>query len=52
MMSVKWMMSGAEGILKIYPGAPHGFTYAPIGKTCTTKACLDNIATFLNERSA
>lgn len=27
MMSAKWAMSGAESILKIYPGAPHGFTF-------------------------
>lgn len=25
MMATKWQMSGGEGILKIFPGAPHGF---------------------------
>ena len=25
MMSTKWLMAGGEAILKIYPGAPHGF---------------------------
>lgn len=29
MMSAKWMMAGGEGIVKIYPGAPHGFIGFP-----------------------
>ncbi|KAI9786671.1 MAG: hypothetical protein M1839_006222 [Geoglossum umbratile] len=29
LMSVKWMAAGSEAILKIYPGAPHGFTIFP-----------------------
>ncbi|KAF1808442.1 hypothetical protein P152DRAFT_405501 [Eremomyces bilateralis CBS 781.70] len=29
MMSAKWMMAGAEGIVKIFPGAPHGFIAFP-----------------------
>jgi len=24
-MSTKWLMAGGEAIIKIYPGAPHGF---------------------------
>lgn len=24
-MATKWLMAGGEAILKIYPGAPHGF---------------------------
>ena len=26
LMSMKWMITGSEAIVKIYPGAPHGFT--------------------------
>ncbi|KAF9893945.1 hypothetical protein FE257_008916 [Aspergillus nanangensis] len=29
MMSVKWSVAGGEGIVKIYPGAAHGFTGMP-----------------------
>jgi hypothetical protein len=29
-MATKWMMSGGEAIIKIYPGACHGFiSFAP-----------------------
>ncbi|EME43335.1 hypothetical protein DOTSEDRAFT_80769 [Dothistroma septosporum NZE10] len=52
MMSAKWAMSGAESILKIYPGAPHGFSFFPVGGTETTEAGLSDIAMFMNERIA
>lgn len=26
MMSLKWMSSGSEAVVKLYPGSPHGFT--------------------------
>ncbi|ROW01899.1 hypothetical protein VMCG_05554 [Cytospora schulzeri] len=26
MMSTKWMASGSEAVVKLYPGSPHGFT--------------------------
>jgi len=29
LMAAKWQMNGNEGILKIYPGAPHGFVFFP-----------------------
>lgn len=29
LMSVKWMATGSESVVKIYPGAPHGFTALP-----------------------
>jgi acetyl esterase/lipase len=28
-MSTKWMIAGGEAVLKIYPGAPHGFVVVP-----------------------
>lgn len=50
MMSAKWQMSGAEAILKIYAGAPHGFSFFPIGGTETTEEGLKDICEFMNER--
>lgn len=29
LMGMKWMITGSEAIVKIYPGAPHGFTHFP-----------------------
>jgi acetyl esterase/lipase len=29
LMSMKWMIAGGEAVVKIYPGAPHGFTTFP-----------------------
>ncbi|EFR01374.1 alpha/beta hydrolase fold-3 domain-containing protein [Nannizzia gypsea CBS 118893] len=30
LMSMKWMAAGGEAILKVYPGAPHGFNVLPV----------------------
>lgn len=30
MMSVKWQMAGGDTVVKIYPGAPHGFNSFPV----------------------
>lgn len=30
MMSVKWQMAGGDTVVKIYPGAPHGFNSFPL----------------------
>lgn len=49
-MSAKWSMAGAESILKIYPGAPHGFVFFPPGGTEETQKGLDDITTYINER--
>lgn len=29
LMGMKWMMTGSEAVVKIYPGEPHGFTLFP-----------------------
>lgn len=29
LMSVKWMMTGSEAVVKVFPGLPHGFTSMP-----------------------
>lgn len=49
-MSAKWSMAGAESILKIYPGAPHGFVFFPPGRTEETQKGLDDITMYMNER--
>ncbi|KXT02255.1 hypothetical protein AC578_5059 [Pseudocercospora eumusae] len=49
-MSAKWAASGADSILKIYPGAPHGFSFFPVGGTEQTDICLRDIGMFMNER--
>ncbi|KAI5364774.1 Putative alpha/beta hydrolase-3 [Septoria linicola] len=51
-MSSKWAMSGAESILKIYPGAPHGFSFFPVGGTEQTEECLRDIGIFMNDKLA
>lgn len=43
-------MSGAEAILKIYPGAPHGFVFFPPGGTEQTQKGLDDITAFITEK--
>ncbi|KAK8169860.1 Alpha/Beta hydrolase protein [Phyllosticta citrichinensis] len=36
MMAAKWQMSGNEAVLKLYPGAPHGFTFYPYSDAATS----------------
>ncbi|KAF2719851.1 alpha/beta-hydrolase [Polychaeton citri CBS 116435] len=50
LMSTKWSLSGAESVLKFYPGAPHGFTFFPIGGTEQTLLALEDIITFVSEK--
>lgn len=51
MMGSKWAMSGAESIVKIYPGAPHGFVFFPPGGCEGTTEALHDIRTFLTEHA-
>ena len=50
LMSAKWSMAGAESILKIYPGAPHGFVFFPPGGTEETQKALGDIVMYMSER--
>ncbi|KAK4977362.1 hypothetical protein LTR28_007210 [Elasticomyces elasticus] len=50
MMSAKWAMSGAETVVKIYPGAPHGFIFFPPGGTETTEEGLKDVRVFITEK--
>jgi acetyl esterase/lipase len=49
LMSAKWQITGSEGILKIYPGEPHGFT-ALGGKAAADCVAVD--VQFVNEKLA
>lgn len=49
-MASKWQISGAETIAKIYPGAPHGFTFFPSESCEETVRALNDIKQYVNER--
>jgi len=51
MMSTKWMMAGAEAVVKIYPGAPHGFIVFPPDVLEAAKQGLADVKTFLEEKA-
>ena len=50
MMATKWLMAGGDAILKIYPGAPHGFI-GFIGLLDEAGQALQDTKTFLQEQS-
>jgi len=50
-MGSKWAMTGAEAMVKIYPGAPHGFVFFPPGQCDGTEEALSDIKTFLTEHT-
>lgn len=52
MMATKWSNAGHTAILKMYPGAPHGFTLFPpsVGPE-TVQEAYDDIKTFVRDRS-
>lgn len=47
MMATKWQMSGGKGILKIFPGAPHGFILFPPEMAESAKEGLAILGEFL-----
>ncbi|KAK6441622.1 hypothetical protein LTR95_002133 [Oleoguttula sp. CCFEE 5521] len=51
MFCTRWVMAGGEGVLKLYPGAPHGFNFFPLEGTEQTQIVLDDIATFVKDHS-
>ena len=48
LMSMKWMIAGGEAVVKIYPGAPHGFTVFPGIKVAEEAAAV--ATQFVNEK--
>ncbi|KKZ66166.1 hypothetical protein EMCG_01143 [[Emmonsia] crescens] len=49
-MSAKWQMAGGEAIVKIVPGAPHGFFDMPEGMYPGTEEVRKEMYQFLTER--
>lgn len=50
LMCAKWQMNGAEGILKVYPGAPHGFIQFPLDSYEAVKEGLNDVKTFILDK--
>ena len=49
-MAAKWQMAGAETVLKLYPGAPHGFVAYPPDQVPAAKECIDHVFEFLGPK--
>ncbi|PGH23388.1 hypothetical protein AJ80_02498 [Polytolypa hystricis UAMH7299] len=49
-MSAKWQMAGGEAIVKIVPGAPHGFIGFPPDSFQGVLEGLETVSTFLEEK--
>ncbi|KAL8721781.1 MAG: hypothetical protein Q9181_007636, partial [Wetmoreana brouardii] len=49
MMSVKWQMGGGKAVVKIFPGAPHGFTLFPQDKFPEAKESFEANCAFIRE---
>ena len=47
MMSAKWQMNGGKTVVRIFPGAPHGFTLFPQDKCPEAKEGLDANCDFI-----
>lgn len=46
-MGVKWQMAGAEAVVKIFPGGPHGFVMFPPDQAETAREGLEVIREYL-----
>lgn len=46
-MGVKWQIAGAEAIIKIFPGGPHGFVMFPQDQVESAKEGLELIKEYL-----
>lgn len=49
MMSARWQMSGGQAIVRLLPGAPHGFTLFPWDKCPEAKEAVEASCAFLRE---
>ena len=50
LMAAKWQLAGGEGILRLFPGAPHGFISFPHDKVPAAKECMDLTTEFLKSK--
>jgi acetyl esterase/lipase len=51
-MATKWLMTGGEAIVKIYPGAAHGFIAFPTSMLKESGEALQDTATYIRDRLA
>ena len=47
MMACRWLMHGGEAVVKIVPGAPHGYISIPPNEVPEAKEGLDTVIAFL-----
>ena len=50
LMTMKWIMAGGEGILKIVPGAPHAFVLFDKSKVSVAALGIGYMLEFLRDR--
>ena len=50
LMATRWQLAGGEALLKLYPGAPHGFILTPPEMSGSTREGLELIDHFLKAR--
>lgn len=50
MMSVRWQLNGGKASVRIFPGAPHGFTLFPHDMYPEAKQALDAIRAFITSQ--
>lgn len=50
MMGVRWQAAGAEGVVRVYPGAPHGFSLFPLDSTPSAKEGMEDTLEFILRR--
>ena len=51
-MATKWMITGGDAIIKIYPGACHGFTMFSRDLSPEAGKALDDAKTYIQQRMA
>ncbi|KAL8673689.1 MAG: hypothetical protein Q9168_001904 [Polycauliona sp. 1 TL-2023] len=49
MMAAKWQMHGGQTVVKVFPGAPHGFTFMPWDQCPEAKEGAEVNSTFIKE---
>lgn len=51
-MGTKWQMAGGEAVVKIYPGAPHGFIAFPADQLDAAREGMEDTLTFIRSKLA
>ena len=50
LMAVKWMQARGEAIVKMYPGAPHGFVLFPSDQLGVVEESLEDMKKFMSDK--